>query len=58
MAAWYSCLVISSAKKAKCPVTFVVSVFTAKTPVTFTIPATKDNNTARRKLCLEVLLLP
>ena len=45
-----SLFINSSAKKAKCPVTFVVSVFSAKTPVTLTIPATKDNKVAKRKL--------
>ena len=48
----------SSAKKAKCPVTLVVSFCTAKKPVTFTIPATKESNEASFKLCIQVLDLP
>ena len=48
----------SSTKKAKCPVTLVVSLATAKKPATFTIPATKDNKDAICRLCFAVLLLP
>lgn len=49
---------ISSAKKAKCPVTFVVKVFTAKTPVIFTNPATKESNVANLRLWAKVLFFP
>lgn len=48
----------SSAKKAKCPVTFVVSVAKAKTPVMLTIPATKERLDANFKLCANVLVFP
>ena len=49
---------ISSTKKAKCPVTFVVSLATARNPATFTIPATNESRDAIRKLCVNVLDLP
>ena len=46
----YSFLTSSSEKKAKCPVTLVVSVFKAKTPVIFTMPATPDKIDANLRL--------
>ncbi len=58
IAAEYSCKSIFSAKKAKCPVTFVVNVFRPKTPETFTIPATNESSVAKRKLWLKVLFFP
>lgn len=48
----------SLTKRAKCPVTFVVSCLKDKKPVTLTKPATKDKTVARWILCFNVLLLP
>lgn len=48
----------SSIRKAKWPVTFVVSRWIEKKPTTFTSPATKDNNEAILRLCPSVLVLP
>jgi hypothetical protein len=41
---------ISSEKKAKCPVIFVVSTLMDKTPAIFTIPATNESTDASFRL--------